>query len=615
MKSLKLILAIVLLSLSAFTIRAQEQWVIEFNDGSQSAFDIQNIRQMFVTYGSTETGSDDQEHDNIPNSTTVTGGVSGITAVSATMQGYANNVTLSETAYAGICYSSVHNTPTTDDHVLTSYSVDKDNAYTVVAKRLAPSTTYYYRAFIYRGGIVQYAASTYSFTTPSTAGVVTTGAASEITSIYANITSSHNLPSSAYSYLQCGVCYSTESPVPTTDDINITATAQADGSFTVGLTGLTAGTLYYYRSYIIVDGLTIYGETRSFKTDEVSTAETIAVTGMIDDMIKSPSATITCTANIGGLDFSTIELGVCWSTTHAEPTLDDNTVFTQQMDAESNYTVTLSRIKVGATHYYRAYIKTDKDIYYGAVKTFSTAEEFDVEYVEIGGIKWATMNLGASSIAGSPATCFGDYFAWGETDPRYTGIMTYYKSNYAYATFQGWRSEHSEGYSSKDVPSYTDSFLDAEHDAATDTWGDKWRTPTKEDFEALALACGGSINNYDIDKNVLNTSNPTGGIYWLEIDQQYLPEYTGVCGTLFVDQTDTNNRIFFPNAGGIGYFNDQSDHYDKYWPKYFSWVDCIYWTSSKRDEDFAYSQGVDGACLYRYSRKCFLGYPIRPISD
>lgn len=42
------------------------------------------------------------------------------------------------------------------------------------------------------------------------------------------------------------------------------------------------------------------------------------------------------------------------------------------------------------------------------------------EYVKIAGIKWATMNVGATTVAESWDTSYGDFYAWGET-------TTYYK--------------------------------------------------------------------------------------------------------------------------------------------------------------------------------------------
>ena len=44
---------------------------------------------------------------------------------------------------------------------------------------------------------------------------------------------------------------------------------------------------------------------------------------------------------------------------------------------------------------------------------------FSHPWVEIGGIKWSTMNVGATTEAGEYAGCAGDYYAWGATEPWY----------------------------------------------------------------------------------------------------------------------------------------------------------------------------------------------------
>ena len=41
------------------------------------------------------------------------------------------------------------------------------------------------------------------------------------------------------------------------------------------------------------------------------------------------------------------------------------------------------------------------------------------EFVEIGGLKWATMNIGAKSVADMKETAYGDFYAWGETCTYY----------------------------------------------------------------------------------------------------------------------------------------------------------------------------------------------------
>ena len=38
------------------------------------------------------------------------------------------------------------------------------------------------------------------------------------------------------------------------------------------------------------------------------------------------------------------------------------------------------------------------------------------EYIEIAGRKWATMNVGATTVAASPETAYGEYYTWGEID-------------------------------------------------------------------------------------------------------------------------------------------------------------------------------------------------------
>ncbi|MBO7337417.1 MAG: hypothetical protein J6U33_02090 [Paludibacteraceae bacterium] len=166
------------------------------------------------------------------------------------------------------------------------------------------------------------------------------------------------------------------------------------------------------------------------------------------------------------------------------------------------------------------------------------------EYVEIGGLKWATMNVGATTVAGDYRTCRGDYFAWGETKPRYSAIEWTSETE---ATFT-WRNKYSSGYSENVMPTYTGEILDAEHDAATANWGDEWRTPTMEEFDALVKACSDSDNPKPV--KLINTIDE-GGIYFLDETQTIEPAYTGVAGLLFVSKSDINKRVFFPICGSV----------------------------------------------------------------
>ena len=105
----------------------------------------------------------------------------------------------------------------------------------------------------------------------------------------------------------------------------------------------------------------------------------------------------------------------------------------------------------------------------------------DHAYVDLGlpsGTLWATCNVGAEN-----SEDYGDYFAWGETQPK----DTYNWSTYQYCmgssnTLTKYCSNSSNGYNE-----YTDNLttLLPEDDAATVNWGNGWRMPTKEEFEEL----------------------------------------------------------------------------------------------------------------------------------
>lgn len=221
------------------------------------------------------------------------------------------------------------------------------------------------------------------------------------------------------------------------------------------------------------------------------------------------------------------------------------------------------------------------------------------DFVEIGGKKWATMNLGATTVAGSSATCFGDYYAWSETAPRYTGITinTPIKTS-GDVTFTGWVNEHKKAYSSDDMPAYVSATLDAEHDVATQAWGNMWRTPTKEDFRALYEACGGT-GDYTAENLPAGTASTTAkGIYWCK-------NYDGVAGMLFCDGS---NKLFFPAA----YCIIAEEFFTA------SGFNGNYWSSTHHPEraDRAYYMYFNSKSLNPADvASPATGYSIRPLSD
>ena len=97
-----------------------------------------------------------------------------------------------------------------------------------------------------------------------------------------------------------------------------------------------------------------------------------------------------------------------------------------------------------------------------------------VEYVDIGlpsGNLWAKCNLGASS-----PEAYGDYYAWGEVEPK----QEYTKSNHKW---------YKDGAPSQGFTKYNNEdgklTLEDEDDAVIQKIGNGWRTPTLADFREL----------------------------------------------------------------------------------------------------------------------------------
>lgn len=104
-------------------------------------------------------------------------------------------------------------------------------------------------------------------------------------------------------------------------------------------------------------------------------------------------------------------------------------------------------------------------------------------YVDLGlpsGTLWAACNVGAEN-----PEDYGDYFAWGETQPKdYYNWSTYQYCNGG----EGWNTLTKYcNYSSCGYNGFTDDLttLLPEDDAATANWGEGWRMPTQAEFQEL----------------------------------------------------------------------------------------------------------------------------------
>ena len=104
------------------------------------------------------------------------------------------------------------------------------------------------------------------------------------------------------------------------------------------------------------------------------------------------------------------------------------------------------------------------------------------EYVDLGlpsGLKWATCNVGATTPEG-----YGDYFAWGETEPKATyDVSTYKYCNGTIDSFTKYCTESDLGFDFGTEDNKT--MLELSDDAARVNWGGDWRMPTGDEMEEL----------------------------------------------------------------------------------------------------------------------------------
>ena len=186
------------------------------------------------------------------------------------------------------------------------------------------------------------------------------------------------------------------------------------------------------------------------------------------------------------------------------------------------------------------------------------------EYVDLGlpsGVLWATCNVGADS----PEE-YGDYFAWGETEPK----------DYYYLDSYKW-------YSNNEFTKYcTDSdygtvdnktILELSDDAANANWGGDWRMPTKEDQDELRSECT-----------------------WTWTTQN------GVNGYKVTSKTN-GNSIFLPAAGGRFDSDLRS-----------AGSEGCYASSSLSSYSYAaYNLGFNSDDVDWYNSERFFGRSVRPV--
>jgi len=173
-----------------------------------------------------------------------------------------------------------------------------------------------------------------------------------------------------------------------------------------------------------------------------------------------------------------------------------------------------SKIMPNTTYWARAYVYDGQGYNYSEPITFTTGsiagDTQNHEWVDLGlpsGTLWATCNVGANS----PEE-YGDYFAWGETEPNsYYEWDTYKWCNGSHTTMTKYCTDSDYGYNGF-VDNKTE--LDPEDDAAYVNWGPSWRMPTTEQQRELFKKCSPTWTTQNGVKGRLFTG-PNGNTLFL----------------------------------------------------------------------------------------------------
>lgn len=201
-------------------------------------------------------------------------------------------------------------------------------------------------------------------------------------------------------------------------------------------------------------------------------------------------------------------------------------------------------------------------------------------YVEMGdGLKWATCNIGASN-----PEDFGDYIAWGESEPKYSSLSPLeFKPGYE----QGYDWSCTKYFPGPTKYNADDGkkILEPMDDAASIRWGGSWRIPTADEWERL------------LDKKIFT---------W---EAAKIGSVDGFTVTSKVKGFE-GNQIFLPIACDIVGLNLAQDG-----------LGC-YWTSTA--EDYYYEQARMYAMALRFGKDCppgvrtggrCDGFCIRPVKE
>ena len=437
-----------------------------------------------------------------------------VSAISAVLAGKANlSSTVASDLKVGFQYSKSASILPSNSTTIEATDADASYNYTAAITGLDPETKYYFRSFARQNGQDTYG-ETLEFTTKDVNSLLETKDASAVEATKATMNAKLDLTDVQYKSLAYGFLWGTSESASNTD---VKCTEIKDNAISAALTGLSHKTQYWYKAYVKLDDQTFYGEVKTFTTDVVP-VESVSL-DKTEYTFNTIGNTLTLTATV--LPADATDKSVSWSSSSdAVATVDAS----GKVTAVSEGTATIkTEAKDGSGKYASCSVTVNTPCPSGAV--------------DLGlSVYWGTTNIGASK-----PEDYGDYYAWGETEPK----ESYSWSTYKFGTSSSgpfFKYNTSDSYGTVD----NKTVLEPEDDVASVKLGGKWRMPTDAEWTELRTKCTWTW-----------TTNYNG---------------TGVKGQIV---TATNgNSIFLPaagyrrdtklyDAGSYGYYWSSSLNTDK----------------------------------------------------
>lgn len=470
------------------------------------------------------------------NAPSVTIGADHISPVSAVLHGKANlGTTMASDVKIGFQYSKSAGILPSNSTTIECEDVDANYNYTSTVSGLEPNTKYYFHSFIRQNGQDTYG-ETKEFTTKDAATMLETLEATEIEATRARLNAKFDLTdvmcSSKYYGFFWGTSEHSLSRYVNSKEIK-------ENAFSASLTELQHKTQYWYVAYIRLDDQTFYGDVKTFTTDIIP--------------VESISLSKT--------EFTFSRLGF---TLYLNATvLPNNATYKNVNWISDNEDVVIVDTygKVTTKGYGKATIKAEAQDDSGVFASCNVTINHDLGPIPSGAVDlglsvyWATCNVGASK----PEE-YGNYYAWGETEPKseYTWINYKFRisgDNYQNVKLSKYNTQESYGaIDNKTV-------LDLEDDVAHVKLGGNWRMPTIDEWRELEDYCTwtwtNSYNGSGVKGRIITGPNgnsiflPAAGC-WEDANTLYVELY-GNYNSSHLSTTDYSARTWGVGFGSSGF--------------------------------------------------------------